>query len=86
MSEDSHESVSKRQRLTEVYRRLAETPRCSSADDALSELGDVVEQVENALSGVAMPVVTPHPSVTDGRMYRPLEAMSYDYRMVISSP
>ncbi len=33
----------------------------------------MLEQVENEFSGVPMPAVTPHPSVVDGRMYRPLE-------------
>ena len=62
-----------RERLTEVYRRLKAHPRASSGAEALQQLCEVLEQVEDELSGVAQQEPSPSPVRFDGRMYCPEE-------------
>lgn len=63
--------VSVRDRLEEIYRRLARSPRTGSAVAAFQELCDTLEQVEDELSGVPKQTPPPWPSLPDGRMYCP---------------
>ncbi len=73
MSEEPAKSMTPRERLPELYRRLGATPKAESSDVALRELCEVLDQVENEFSGVTQPVRIPAPAINDGRMYRPLE-------------
>ncbi len=60
-----------RERLDEVYRRLAAMPRAATADDAFRELCDVLDAVEDLWSGVPKKSPPPWPADSDGRMYCP---------------
>ncbi len=73
MTDEFGEHVTRERRLSELYRRMGSTPRMPSAEDALRELCDELERVENELSGIVKPDQIPVPSVADGRMYCPLE-------------
>ena len=73
MSEESAKWLTMRERLQELYRRLGSAPKTSSSEEALRELCELLEQVENEFSGVQKPANIPRPSMDDGRMYRPLE-------------
>lgn len=60
-------------RLVEVYRRLRERPHASSGTEALRQLCEVLEQVEDELSGLPRQNPSPGPARFDGRMYCPEE-------------
>ena len=62
-----------RDRLAEVYRRLKERPHASTGTEALQQLCEVLEQVEDELSGIARQDPSPGPARFDGRMYCPEE-------------
>ncbi|HWY88455.1 MAG TPA: hypothetical protein VNX28_17215 [Gemmataceae bacterium] len=55
-----------------LYRRLAVMPRASSPDDALRQLCDTLDEVEDAWSGMPKKSPPPPPSSSDGRMYGPM--------------
>ncbi|HST62973.1 MAG TPA: hypothetical protein VLK84_29970 [Longimicrobium sp.] len=44
--------VSKRERLHEFYRRLAEAPHATTSDEALSQLTSILNEVEDELTGI----------------------------------
>jgi hypothetical protein len=61
------------ERLKEVYRRLDLLPRADSAEGALRQICEVLEQVEDELSGIPKQVPPPPPGAADQRMYCPLD-------------
>lgn len=62
--------LGRRERLAEVYRRLDTLPAPASAEEALSQLRECLNAVEDELSGI--PAVDPPPADGGGRMYFPL--------------
>ena len=60
-----------RERLTEFYRRLRLLPSCNTADLALQQICETLEQVEDECSGIAKRTPPPGPADFDGRMYCP---------------
>jgi hypothetical protein len=58
--------VSRAQRLQEIYRRLAQAPAAGSFTEMRRQLDDVLNEVEDELSGVAY---DPRRWATDGRLY-----------------
>ncbi len=60
------------QRLQEYFRRLTDAPPADSADEALSLVCDLLDQVEDELSGIPKQDPSPAPNMSDGRMYPPL--------------
>ena len=60
------------ERLREFYNRLGSTPRANSAESALEELCNTLDEVEDALSGIPKRVPPPPANMPDGRMYPPL--------------
>lgn len=62
--------ATKAERLTEVYRRIAQLARPGSAQECLDQFCRVLDEVEDALSGV--PKQCPPPADGGGRMYFPL--------------
>jgi hypothetical protein len=60
------------ERLEEFYRRLQAASPVDSADDALKQLGRILDEVEDELSGIPKSSPPPAPDVFDGRMYPPL--------------
>ena len=73
MTDSARNPTPIRERLAEVYRRLSERPRASSGTEALRQLCEVLEQVEDELSGVPRQEPSPRPARFDGRMYCPEE-------------
>ena len=67
------ESYTIRERLDELYRRLHGLPPTNSADLAFQQLCDTLNQVEDELSGITKQTPPPTPSMSDGRMYCPVE-------------
>ena len=61
-----------RDRLDELYRRLLLLPRAGTADQAMRQLCDTLDAVEDEWSGVAKKSPPPPPSSSDGRMYCPM--------------
>jgi hypothetical protein len=61
-----------RDRLDELYRRLRLLPRARTADDALEQLCNTLDAVEDAWSGIPKKSPPPLPSESDGRMYCPM--------------
>jgi hypothetical protein len=69
--DEASEPRSIRERLDEVYRRLRLSPRAQSSVEALRQLCDTLDEVEDAWSGVRKQSPPPFPSNSDGRMYCP---------------
>ena len=65
----------KRQRLAEIYRRLRAAPPTATDEEALALLGDVMNAVENELSGVPYDSDEATMLVVSKRMYPPLADM-----------
>ena len=65
--------LSIRDRLTKFYERLAGKPPATNAKDAMRQLSDTLDEVEDLFSGVPKKNPPPPPSQNDGRMYPPLE-------------
>lgn len=61
-----------RERLEELYRRLRELPAADSADEALRQRCDMLDEVEDAWSGIPKKSPPPGPFESDGRMYCPM--------------
>jgi hypothetical protein len=61
-----------RERLDELYRRLRLLPRAQSPDDALRQLCEILDEVEDEWSGIPKKSPPPTPLSSDGRMYCPL--------------
>jgi hypothetical protein len=59
-------------RLQEYFRRLTDAPPASSADEALALVCDLLDEVEDELSGIPKREPPPSPGMSDGRMYPPL--------------
>ena len=62
-----------RERLDELYRRLRELPRGGTAEEALRQLCDELERVEDEMSGIEKKSPAPISSYFDGRMYCPMD-------------
>lgn len=62
-----------RARLTKYYERLAGKPQTTNANDALRQLSDTLDEIEDMYSGVPKKSPPPPPDQPDGRMYPPLE-------------
>jgi hypothetical protein len=60
------------ERLEEFIRRLGNSPRAKSADEALEQISATLEEVEDELSGIPKKSPPPPPNMPDGRMYPPL--------------
>ena len=73
MSDGSSNQLTPRERLQELYRRLNSLPKMNSPEEAFRQLCEMLEQVEDELSGVPRSASTPALSQSDGRMYGPLE-------------
>jgi hypothetical protein len=52
---------------------LGEAPRAKSAEEAFQQVRDLLNQVEDELSGIPMKNPPPPINMPDGRMYPPLE-------------
>src|SRR5260370_9361265 len=61
-----------KERLKELFERLRNSPRASSAEDALEQLAQTLDDVEDAMSGIPKKSPPPPPGMPDGRMYPPL--------------
>jgi hypothetical protein len=61
------------QRIQEYYRRLREAPNARSAEEGLQQVRDILNKVEDDLSGIPMKNPPPPPKMPDGRMYPPLD-------------
>jgi hypothetical protein len=72
VTDEASQRRSIRERLDELYRRLKLLPRAPSAAEALRQLCETLDEVEDAWSGVAKKSPPPAPSSSDGRMYCPL--------------
>lgn len=69
MSEEIPQPLSLPERLDIVYQRLDEIPAPTSAQEALAQLSEVLDAVEDEYSGVPR---DPNPGLAfDGRMYPP---------------
>jgi hypothetical protein len=73
MGEPSGQGRSIRDRLDELYRRLRQSPRAHSPEEAFKELCDTLDAVEDEWSGLAKRSPPPAPSAADGRMYCPMD-------------
>ncbi len=73
MTDPASNSTPIRDRLEEVFRRLRQRPRATSGTEALRQLCEVLEQVEDELSGISRQQPSPGPTRFDGRMYCPEE-------------
>lgn len=60
------------QRLEEYFRRLRDAPPASSADEGLTLVCNLLDKVEDELSGIPKKDPSPAPDMPDGRMYPPL--------------
>lgn len=65
--------ISIQERLQEYYRRLSDHPPVSSAPEALMLVINLLNEVEDELSGLPRIDPPPSPSQPDGRMYPPLQ-------------
>ena len=72
MEEAAGKPRSIRERLDELYRRLRTLQRASSSDEALRQLCNTLDEVEDAWSGILKQAPAPPLSVSDGRMYCPM--------------
>ena len=72
MADAARQPRSIRERLDELYRRLRGLPRAASADEALRQLCETLEQVEDEWSGIDKQTPPPSPTSFDGRMYCPM--------------
>jgi hypothetical protein len=61
------------ERLAELFRRLHSLPRAKNAEEALQQLCDTLDEVEDLWSGMPKKTPPPLPTESDGRMYCPLE-------------
>ncbi len=59
------------ERLQEFYRRLAGEPLARSAGEALSQMSQRLDEVEDDLSGIPKKSPPPAREQSDGRMYPP---------------
>ncbi len=73
-------AATRRERLTEIYRRLAVAAPAASGTDALDLIGRTMNQVEDELSGVPF---NPENWRNDGRLYPP---QPDSFRMVAGRP
>jgi Pre-toxin TG len=62
-----------RQRLAEFYKRLGEAPRARTAEEGLRQVREILDHVEDDLSGIPKQNPPPPPNRSDGRMYPPLD-------------
>ncbi len=60
--------VPKRERLEEFFRRLLAAPKTGTADQAMEQLSNILDQVEDELTGVPH---APENWQTDQRLYPP---------------
>jgi len=60
-------------RLAEYYRRLAVLPPAKTAVEALHQIRQTLEEVEDELSGIPKQSPPPPLDKPDGRMYPPLD-------------
>lgn len=58
----------KSSRLAEVYRRLAAAPHAATADEALAQFSNVLNEVEDELTSIPY---DPENWLVDGRLYPP---------------
>jgi hypothetical protein len=72
MDDGPSKNRSLRERLDELFRRLRALPRPGTADEALKQLCETLDEVEDAWSGIPKKSPPPLPSNSDGRMYCPL--------------
>ena len=72
MDDSARQTRSIRERLDELYRRLRTLPRAGSPDEALRQLCDTLDEVEDAWSGLPKKSPPPPPANSDGRMYCPM--------------
>lgn len=72
MDDSASQPRSIRERLDELYRRLQNSPRAGSADEALQQLCDTLDEVEDSWSGIPKKSPPPPPTSSDGRMYCPM--------------
>ncbi|MFM7888557.1 MAG: polymorphic toxin-type HINT domain-containing protein, partial [Pseudanabaena sp.] len=61
------------QRLEEYFRRLKEAPSARNAEEGLTQVRDILNQVEDDLSGIPRQNPPPPPNMPEGRMYPPLD-------------
>jgi hypothetical protein len=71
MDDSASQPRSIRERLDELYRRLRSIPRADSPDEALRQLCDTLDEIEDDWSGVTKNRRRRPDS--DGRMYCPME-------------
>jgi Pretoxin HINT domain len=61
------------QRLEEYFRRLREAPVAQNAEEGLTQVREILNQVEDDLSGITRQNPPPPINMPDGRMYPPLD-------------
>jgi glycosyl transferase family 1 len=69
----AHASLPRAERLAEFYRRLATELTATSADEALHQVSEVLDTVEDELSGIPRQSPPPRQAVAGARMYPPLD-------------
>lgn len=67
-------------RVEEFLRRLAGAPPASSAEEALTLVNTLLNQVEDELSGVPYDPEAARQLVTDGRLYGPHESFASHWK------
>ncbi len=60
-----------RERLNELYRRLAAAPRAAAADDAFDLICRTLDEVEDEMSGIPKQTPPPPLRAPAGRLYPP---------------
>lgn len=65
--------LSIRERLDVYYQRLKSAPKAKNSEEALKQVRDTLDQVEDQFSGVVKKGPPPSPGQSDGRMYPPLD-------------
>ncbi len=61
------------QRLAEFYQRLRSLPNARTPEEALRQIRETLNEVEDEFSGVPRKDPPPPPNMPDGRMYPPLD-------------
>lgn len=62
--------LTRRERLEKIFEQLGTAPKASSAEEALTQLSDILNDVEDLFSGISF---DPSSLGSDGRFYPPQE-------------
>ncbi|MGE0708793.1 MAG: hypothetical protein AB7N76_21550 [Planctomycetota bacterium] len=73
-------AASKGERLAEFLDRLGKAPPAGSAEEALELVNKILDEVEDALSGIPYDPDAAQQLVTDGRMYGPHPSFASEWK------